>query len=377
MAVGMESDVKSLEDLQEKTLLSCHDILKKKLDVKEVFSPMNEKNLLTLHDKHILSDTSNSVDTKVLYIIDILPRKGKGWWENFIASLRESTSGTAHEYLASTLTSRLKRRMHDCGKQTLENRERVRNSYSAHVPSGISLDMDQFMPDVLPDTRYSESKEEKPDITNLRPDLADIINPIVKLKEELDKTKHHYRIMQNQVGLLQAFDELIENTKCFQDALSDLLKLYINSFKTRKQHGYSKLTMVECELIQIIEDITESTEDIDIDKETQIWEQCVEKMEKNHKHIKEALYSQDTTRMAAIQQTWKLSGAGAEDAKEWIKVRRQVVELGYESLDKLNDMRSQDDALITSVYDIVHRRVKVGKDCLEAWIKWVQQRSEL
>ena len=66
-----------------------------------------------------------------------------------------------------------------------------------------------------------------------------------------------------------------------------------------------------------------------------------------------------------------------EDAKEWIKGRRQVVELGYESLDKLNDMRSQDDALITSVYDIVHRRVKVGKDCLEAWTKWVQQRSEL
>ena len=66
MAVGMESDVKSLEELQEKTLLSCHDILKKKLDVKEVFPPMNEKNLLTLHDKHFLSDTSNSVDTKIL-----------------------------------------------------------------------------------------------------------------------------------------------------------------------------------------------------------------------------------------------------------------------------------------------------------------------
>ena len=377
MAVGVESDVKSLEDLQEKTLISCHDILKKKLDVKEVFPRMNEKNLLTAHDRHILSDTNNSVDTKIIHIIEILPRKGEGWWENFIASLRESTSGTAHEYLASSLTSRLKRRMHDCGKQSLENRERVRNSYSAHVPSGISLDMDQFMPDVLPASRYSENKMEKPDITDLRPDLADIINPLVKLKEELDKTEHHYRIMQNQVRLLQAFDELIKNTKLFQDALSDLLRLYINKFKARKRRGYSKLTMVECDVIQIIEDITESTEDIDIDKETQVWKQCVEKMEKHHDRVKEALYSQDTIRMAAIQQTWKLSGADAEDAKEWIKVRRQIVVLGHENLEKLNNMRSQDNALITSVYDIVHRRVKVGKDCLEAWINWVQQRSKL
>ena len=121
----MESDIKSLEYLQEKTLISCHDVLKKKLDVKEAFLSMNEKNLLTTHDKHILSDTNSSVDTKVTHLIEILPRKGEGWWENFIASLRESTSGTAHEYLASTLTSQLKRRMHDCGKQTLENRERM------------------------------------------------------------------------------------------------------------------------------------------------------------------------------------------------------------------------------------------------------------
>ena len=62
------------------------------------------------------------------------------------------------------------------------------------------------MPDVLPDSRYSKNKMEKPDITNLRPDLADIINPIVKLKEELDKTEHHYMIMR----LLQTFDELID-----------------------------------------------------------------------------------------------------------------------------------------------------------------------
>ena len=221
------------------------------------------------------------------------------------------------------------------------------------------------------------SNKEGPDIVKLRPDLADILNPIVQLKEQLDITKHHYEIMKNQVGLLKAFDELIDNTKRFRDALSDLLKLYIDKFKTRKQKNYSQLTMVEQSMIQIIEDITESTEDIDIDREMEVWEQCVIKMEKNRDNIREALYSQDITIMAAIQHTWKLDGKEATAAKEWISVRRQVVVLGNSSLVKLDEMCSKNNVLITSIYDTVHRRVKVGEDCLEAWIKWIDQRTKL
>ena len=379
--IEVEPEDEALENLQETTLNSCHDIIKKNLDVKEILSPMIQKNMLTADDKHILQETSKSTDTKILHITDILPRKGKGWWDKFIASLRESTTGTAHEYLASTLTNHLKRRMFKCGQQILDYRARVHNNPSAHVPSGISLDMYGFMRDVSPDTGYTYSKvnnnKEGPDIVKLRPDLADILNPIVQLKEQLDITKHHYEIMKNQVGLLKVFDELIDNTKRFRDALSDLLKLYIDKFKTRKQKNYSQLTMVEQSVIQIIEDITESTEDIDIDREMEVWEQCVIKMEKNRDNIREALYSQDTTIMAAIQHTWKLDGIEATAAEEWISVRRQVIELGNSSLVKLDEMRSKNNPLITSIYDTVHRRVKVGEDCLEAWIKWIDQRTKL
>ena len=338
MAVGVESEVKSLEDLQEKTLLSCHDVLKKKLDVKEILSQMNSKNLLTAEDRHVLLDTNKSAETKVSHIIEMLPRK-EGWWEKFIASLRESTSGTAHEYLGSTLTNQLKRKMYESGQQTLGQRIRVYNN-STHVPSGISLDMYGFMPDMLPSTGYSEVNKEIPDIAKLRPDLADVLIPIVELKEELDNLKYNHKVMKNQVGLLQAFDELIENTKCFSDALSDLLKLYIDKFKTKKQQNYSQLTVLERNVIQIVEDITECTEDIDIDKESDVWRQCVIKMEKNRELIKRALYSQDTRKMAAVQRTLKLDGEEAKAAGAWIAVRKQVVVLGTNSLVKLAEMRT-------------------------------------
>ena len=376
MAFGIQPEVGSLEDLQEKTLLSCHEVLKKKLDVKEIFSQMNQKNLLSSEDRHILSDASKSTETKVTYIIEILPRK-EGWWGKFIASLRDSASGTAHKYLASTLTNQLKRKMYECGQQTLGPRVRMYDN-SAHVPSGISLDMYDFMPDMLPPTGYPEvSNKEIPDIAELRPDLADVLIPIVQLKEKLDIIKYNHKVMKTQVALLQAFDELIENTKRFSDALSDLLTLYIDKFKTKKRQNYSQLTVLERNVIQIIEDITESTEDIDIDKERDVWRQCVIKMEKNRDLIKEALYSQDTSKMAAVQRTWKLDGEEAKAAETWIAVRKQVLVLGNNSLGKLNEMRSEDNALITSIYDPVFRRVKVGEACLEACIKWVKERIKL
>ena len=381
MAVDqVERDVKSLEDLQEKTLISCHEVLEKKLDVKEIYSQMNQRNLLTSEDRHVLQDTSKSPETKIGHIVEMLPRKESGWWIKFIDCLKASTSGTAHEYLASALTNQLKRKMYECGQQ-LRGQPRVReHNNSVHVPSGISLTMYDFMPDCFtPPTGYSEgvNTKESPDIVELRPDLADVLIPIVQLKEKLDTTKYNYTIMKNQVALLQAFDELIENTKHFSDALSHLLELYIDKFKIKKRHNYSQLTEVEQNVIQIIEDITESTEDIDIDKEREVWSLCIKKIKKNRDLIKEALYSQDTSKMITVQRKWKLDGQDAKTAEAWIAVRKQVVALGNDSLVKLDRMRSQDNVLITFIYDAVYTRVKVGEDCLGAWIKWVRQRIKL
>ena len=367
MAAEVQFEVKLLEDLQEETLSNCHVALRKKLDVHEVISRLDEKNLLTSEDRHFLLQDSGTRfrENKVDYIVDMLPRKGKGWWEKFITSLHESTSGTAHEYLASTLTSQLKRKIYESDPQLLDMYYRTcihehNDMHNAQVPSGISLDVHKFM------TEHTNQWESRPDPKN-----------VAILKERLNDIEYCYKIMKNQVALLKAFDELIENIKHFCNAFFNLLKFYVEKFKTKKRQNCLQLTVVEQNVIHIIEDITESTEDIDIDKEREEWAQCVIKIEIKRDIIKEALYSQDTNKMAAVQETLKLKGVEAKAAKEWIVARNQLVEIGNYSLDKLDEMRNQDNTLITSVYEIIQKRVKVGEDCLKAWSRWVEQRIKL
>ena len=114
--------------------------------------------------------------------------------------------------------------------------------------------------------------------------------------------RYGYKIIKNQIGLLQASDELIENALKFQKARSDLLTLYVDKFMSKTQHSN---TSAEQNVIQIIKNCTAYTENKDIDKEREEWMQFVTKIEKTRDLIKEALYSEDTSKMAAIQPTLK------------------------------------------------------------------------
>ena len=173
--------------------------------------------------------------------------------------------------------------------------------------------------------------------------------------------------MKKQIGLLQAFDELLENTKDFRDALSDLLKLYVDN--------YSRLTKVQQ---GVIEEITECTAKIDIGNETEVWRQCITKMEKHYIRVKEALYSQDIKKMKENQNIFKLADSKKKEAaKKWIEYREQVVQTGRDSLSRLKEMCNRDDALSTDVCDTFEKRVKVGDCCLKAWRNWIEQRIKL
>ena len=372
------------ENLQEEVLNKCHDLLRKKLNVNAIVPLLNARNLLTPGDRHLLTEEHRSKESKVDYIIDILPSKGAGWWSKFILSLKESTSGTAHDYLASTLEHHFKRKMYDvAGQYTggspyqeggLFHRKR---RMSVHVPSGIALAMHDYVPDYEYEPLskpVNEVNTETPNMETLRPDIAYIISPIIQLKDKLDNVEYCYNIMHNQVGLMQVCELLTEKTEMFGKSLSDLIKMYIEKFKNKKQ---SELSAVERTVTRIIEDIAECTEDIDIDKEVELWSQCVEKMKKNLSILKEALYSRSTAEMAKLQKAWKIEGIEAENAKLWITERKAVVVTGNKHLTELQALRKQNDALISSVYDAVHKRVKAGEVCLDAWIKWIEQRIKL
>ena len=193
---------------------------------------------------------------------------------------------------------------------------------------------------------------------------------------------YNSKIVKHQIELLQASDELIDNALKFQNSLSDLHKLYINKFKSKRQHSK---TSVERNIIQIIKDVIGYADNTDADKEREEWMQYVAKIETTRDFIKEALYSQDTSKMADIQATLKLDSAEAKAAEEWSAVLEEAVALGNNSLVKLNGMRSQNNALttcqsnvmITSVYGPINRCVKVSESYLEAWVKWIEQRIKL
>ena len=163
----------------------------------------------------------------------------------------------------------------------------------------------------------------------------------------------------------------------FIEALSDLLKLYIDKFNTKKRHGY--LPAVEQNVIQIIKDVTECAEnkDIDINKERGKWFQYVKMVENWRDKVKVALYSQNTTKMAEIQRLMKLEGIEQKEAAQWIAEREQQCTLKNKSLTKLDEMRREDNVLITSIYNNVHRCVKTAEDSHKAWIKFIEQRSTL
>ena len=369
-----ERDTASCNDLdnqepEERALCYCHELLRIKLEVRAIFPYLNQRDLLTRHDKDTLQNRSFTNDEKVDYLVHNLPTKGKNWWNLFISSLRRSSQGTGHGDLADKLE--LNRNLliqsgsaHGAAPGLVERR------ISTHVPSGVSRSIHKIILETPPIPRLC------PDIAE---DMRPIIQPIVELKNELDIVKYNHKVMLNQVGLMRSCEELIQNTKDFSIALSDLIKYYIDNFKKRKRDADSRalLTPIELEIIQIIEEITECTEDIDMSKEKEEWAKCIRTMEKWMTVLKDALYSEEINKMAEIQKAWKLKGKETENAHEWICKRRKVIDMGKHYLSRLQKMCSEKTILLKSMYDIIDHRVKVGDRCLAAWIDWINMRTKL
>ena len=229
------------------------------------------------------------------------------------------------------------------------------------VPSGIALDMHSLVPDVVEPENETAAKRLKL-FTQTSVDTA---------------TDSHKTLMDNQIGLMEATELVKKTTDSFSKAILHLLQLYVDNFRTKKRNNYSQLTTVERTLTKIIEDITECTEDIDMIKENELWSHCLNKLEKHHEDVKQVLYSKDAGRMAASQAACSLTGIGAQNAKNWISARKDIVTMGYKYLNELTKMHIRDNVVDDTIYHAVDTRVKVGDECLKAWIDWVEQRTKL
>ena len=365
------------ETLQENALRACHKALRNQLNVMEIYPCLNSRNLLTKEEGHYLCNDGNSIGKKIDYVIDILPRKQRGWWDELICCLGESTAGTAHEYLASKLANQLKR---DVYKWQETHRTEltyspsrqddtcaasaVSNCIARAVPSGIALDMHSLVPDVVEldhDNQFETAAKRVKLFTQTSVDTA---------------ADSYKTVMENQIGLVSTTELVKKSTSSFSAAILHLLQLYVDNFRTKKRNNYSQLTTLERTLTQIIEDITECTEDIDMNKEKEMWSYCLKKLEKHHDDVKQVLYSKDTGKMAVFQVACSLKGIEAQNARYWISTRKDIIIMGYKYLNELTKMH-RDNVVDDSIYHAVDTRVKIGDECLKAWIAWVDLRTKL
>ena len=385
-----------LKKLQEKALHRCHANLRDKLNLTEIIPFLDQQDLLTGDDTHCL--WSKSPAEGVAYLISILPTKRIGWWDKLIDSLERSASGTGHHDLAKCLEKELTLIFGGADTVTT-NGNADSDTEQLPVVSDVLLEastaVDHAATTTVPvvgskhpsrSSTHTASKITEsmckfgvnPFLFSRRPDIAEFT--VEKLKDELDEVKYKYDVIVNHVKLIELHELLIDKSFHFSCALSDVLQLYVNHFKSKKKANNSLLSQSELEMIQIIEAVTECTDTIDMDEEKQSWEKCLGTMREQLSNLKKTLYTINTDEMVKQQRAWSLSSEEEEKkAQEWINERSKVIQTGKECLNKLENIskgKNQSEVLKT-IHLAVQRRIEVGELCLEAWINWINHRTIL
>ena len=392
----MTEDIESeLEKLQEKALHRCHAKLKDKLNLTEIIPFLDQQDLLTVGDIHCLQ--SKPPAEAVAHLISILPTKRIGWWDKLIDSLERSGGGTAHYDLAECLKNSIKKELSlISGGNTVTTNINAGSEMEQPV-SDVSLEASTAVDhatstSVVGSKRPSRSSVHtasritesmckfgtNPFLFSRRPDVAEFT--VEKLKDELDEVKNKYDVIVKQVKLIELHELLIDKSFHFSCALSDVLQLYVNHFKSKKKANNSLLSQSELEIIQIIEAVTECTDTIDMDKEKKSWEECLGTMREQLSNLKKTLYTINTDEMVEQQRAWSLSSEEEEKkAQEWIDERSKIIQTAKECLNKLENIskRNNQSEVLKTIHLAVQRRIEVGELCLEAWSNWINHRTIL
>lgn len=94
------------EHMQRVALEECSVSFVNKVDVTAILPHLIKYHLLTHDDRQILMMGARTQVEKAQYLLDILPRKAKGWFEAFLECLRETADGTGHGDLVEDLEAK-------------------------------------------------------------------------------------------------------------------------------------------------------------------------------------------------------------------------------------------------------------------------------
>ena len=372
----------SQETLEDVALRCCSVTLRKKVDVKEIIPHLRQRNLLMESDVHALKSKSN--EEGVDHLVSILPKKKDGWWDELIANLKCSSTGTAH----SDLVNLLERKIAELQKSTISDAgpacttegdrnsdhecdPRQRSQVSLQealldVQSGITRAVCALAGNPFMFSREADSKRTIEDHTG-------------PLQNKLEEVEHKYEVIVNQVKLINLHEHLMEKSEKFGAALSEVLQLYVDHYKKKASNALVPCSKSDAEMMRIIETATECTRNIDMDKERKGWKECLADMHKQLLILKEKLFSIDINEMVKLQEAWSLRGDEEEKAREWIEERRKVIEAGKKCLIELEEICKGDDAsdITKNVCRAIQNRLETGESCLNAWVSWIDHRTNL
>ena len=92
------------EERQKKALEKNYPVLIEKIDIGALLPHLIAMDLLTDEDKEILMNVAKTRTDKIHHLIDVLPRKAFGWFNNFLECLQRSSSGTGHADIIKMLS---------------------------------------------------------------------------------------------------------------------------------------------------------------------------------------------------------------------------------------------------------------------------------
>ena len=75
-----------------------------KIDIGSLLPHLVTMDLLTDDDKEVLMNVTRTRTDRIHHLIDVLPRKAFGWFDNFLECLQRSTSGTGHADIIKRLS---------------------------------------------------------------------------------------------------------------------------------------------------------------------------------------------------------------------------------------------------------------------------------
>ena len=99
---------KSKHEVEKHAFKKCSVIIVSNLDVSAIFPHLNSHGLLTDKDSQVLQNNYITNVDKAQYLLNVLPRKGKKFFDKFLYCLHQTRRETGHGDIAKALSASYK-----------------------------------------------------------------------------------------------------------------------------------------------------------------------------------------------------------------------------------------------------------------------------